>query len=64
MTEVDPAEQIEQVRQRYAAAARRVTAGQGTGLAAGPDEGRPRRWAWQDASTNYSRRAPRLDLTR
>lgn len=43
MTEVDPAEQIEQVRQRYAAAARRVTAGQGTGLAAGPDEGRPRR---------------------
>jgi len=34
VTEADPDEQIEQVRQRYAAAARGVTAGRGTGLAA------------------------------
>jgi L-amino acid N-acyltransferase YncA/2-polyprenyl-3-methyl-5-hydroxy-6-metoxy-1,4-benzoquinol methylase len=35
----DAAEQTEQVRQRYAAAARDVAAGKGTGLAAGPDDG-------------------------
>jgi SAM-dependent methyltransferase len=35
----DVAEQTEQVRQRYAAAARDVAAGKGTGLAAGPDDG-------------------------
>jgi SAM-dependent methyltransferase len=35
----DAAEQTEQVRQRYAAAARDVAAGKGTGLTAGPDDG-------------------------
>jgi SAM-dependent methyltransferase len=39
MTEPNAAEQTEQVRQRYAAAARRARTGRGTGLAAGPGDG-------------------------
>jgi L-amino acid N-acyltransferase YncA/2-polyprenyl-3-methyl-5-hydroxy-6-metoxy-1,4-benzoquinol methylase len=39
VTEPDPDEQVEQVRQRYAAAARSVAAGQRTGLVAGPSDG-------------------------
>ena len=36
MTGGEPADEVERVRQRYAAAARRLSAGEGAGLAAGP----------------------------
>jgi SAM-dependent methyltransferase len=39
MTESNAAEQVEQVRQRYAAAARGVITGQGTGLVTSPEDG-------------------------